>query len=182
MGTFTINVQAKSLSEKSLTSRIALVLFLFILGVSIAFVRDRVRIPLHMPGHHGLDVMFFLTFLRIAFPMKWSGSIMGTGAGLATFIPGMGFGDPFMPLMFFIPGLLLDLFFMGQKYFGKNIFVIAIAAGFCYMSIPMTRSVISVFGITYGSFMGGILFPFITHFIFGLAGGFLGASFSKIIK
>lgn len=182
MGALTINVQAKSLSEKSLTSRIAFVLFLLILGVGITFLRDRVRIPMHLPGRHGIEVMFLLTFLRIAFPTKWSGSIMGTGAGLATLIPGMSFGDPFMGIMFFLPGLLLDLFFMGQKYFGKNIFIVALAAGFCYLSIPMTRSVITIFGVYYGSFMGGFLFPFFTHFVFGATGGFLGASFSKVIK
>ena len=182
MGALTINVQEKSLSEKSLTSRIAFVLFLLVLGVGIAFLRDRIRIPLHLPGRHGVEVMFMLTFLRIAFPTRWSGSILGTGAGLATFIPGMGFGDPFMALMFFLPGLLLDLFFMGEKFFGRNLFVVALAAGLCYLSIPMTRSIITIFGVTYGSFMGGFIYPFFTHFIFGAAGGFLGASFSKILK
>ncbi len=182
MGALAINVQVKSLSGKSLISRIALILFLVFLGVGIAFLRAKIRLPLHLPGRHGIEVMFLLTFLRIAFPLKWSGSLMGAGAGLATFIPGMGFGDPFMALMFFLPGVGLDLFFSGEKYFGKNIFVVALAAGFCYLSIPMARSVITLFGVTYGSFVGGFLYPYFTHFIFGAVGGFLGASFSKVLK
>lgn len=182
MGTFAINVQAKSLFGRSLINQIALVLLFFLLGVGIAVVRANIRVPLHLPGRHGIEIMFLFTFLRLMIPYRWAGTMMGAGAAFAAFFPILGFGDPFMPLMFAMPAVGLDLFLINVKWLSKNVAFVALAAGVCYLSIPVTRGFLTLFGMVYGSFAGGLWYPFLTHFLFGTVGGFLGASFSKIKK
>lgn len=180
MGAFAINVQAKSLYGRSRINQIALILLFFLFGAAIAVVRANIRVPLHLPGRHGIEVMFLFTFLRLIIPYRWAGTFMGTGAAFAAFFPVLGFGDPFMPLMFAMPGVGLDLFLDNVKLLRKHLVFVALAAGFCYLSIPVVRGILSLFGVVYGSLAGGLWYPLLTHFMFGTIGGFLGASFSKI--
>jgi len=180
MGPFAINVQAKSLYGRSLINQAALILLFFFFGVAIAVVRANIRVPLHLPGRHGIEIMFLYTFLRLMIPYRWAGTMMGAGAAFAAFFPVFGFGDPFMPLMFAMPAVGLDLVFAKVTVLSKHIAFVALAAGLCYLTIPVARCFLTMFGAVYGSFVGGLWYPFLTHFMFGTIGGFLGASFSKI--
>lgn len=182
MGVFAINVQAKSLYGRSRINQIALVLLFFLFGVAITFVRANIRVPLHIPGRHGVEIMFLFTFLRLIIPYRWAGTMMGAGAAFAAFFPVFGFHDPFMPLMVAMPAVGLDLFLDNVKLLRKHIVFIALAAGFCYLSIPVVRILLGSFGVVYGSFVGGVWFPLLSHFLFGTIGGFLGASFAKVRK
>jgi hypothetical protein len=54
--------------------------------------------------------------------------------------------------------------------------VLAVFCGLAFMSIPITRIVITaVTGFPYGSMATGLLYPLALHFVFGFTGGLIAS-------
>lgn len=157
------------------------VLLLFLLGSIAIVLHAKLKIPLGIPGRHGLEFMAIFAIARLASKYQYAASIAAIGAGSFALIPFLGFTDPFMAIVFFIPGILLDVLFMIFQKNANKMFIVALICGIAYASIPITREIISLtLGIPYHSLMKGFFFPILTHSAFGFAGGLLGASIIKL--
>ncbi|MEI6764353.1 MAG: hypothetical protein WCM76_01855 [Bacteroidota bacterium] len=168
-------------SANSTLTVIAEALLLMLFGALAAVIHARFRVPLRLPGHHGIEFMTIFMFCRQASRFNMATSLSSLGAGMILMIPVLGFKDPFMAFVFFVPGVLLDLLFMAFRRINSNILISGLIAGISYASIPLCREVISlVLGIPYGSLLSGIIYPTATHFIFGFIGGSLGAGVYKL--
>jgi len=167
------NISKESAINTSVIVTELLMLVLF--GFVVAFLRARLRIPLHMPGHHGVEVMFLIVLARLISRLPISSTITTMSAAGCMLIPGLGYSDPFLPVIYICFGLFLDWAF---KYFPKlqmNILFVLFISGLAYSFIPLSRFVLVAFThFPYDSILkGGIGINLLSHFFFGSLGGFI---------
>ncbi len=173
-------------SSKSLaldvTKNIAEILLLIGIGMLGVLLHAKFRVPLKLPGHHGLIYMALLVSGRLLSKKPYASSLSSVGAATMLLLP-LGFKDPFMPLIYLLPGLILDLGTMYGSKKSMNIFLLAFICGISYMTIPLSRIIISsIINVPYGSLVNGFVWPTLTHFFFGAAGGLAGAGLVKAFR
>ncbi|MEZ5197725.1 MAG: hypothetical protein R2764_15470 [Bacteroidales bacterium] len=178
----------KSISAPSLSGTVPVVveyLILFGIGIIAIMLHARLRTPLNIPGHHGLEFMALLLAGRVASNIKWASSVSSLGIGLVLLFPAFGFTDPFMGINFMFPGIMIDLLYNIRRQHKWHFFELALIAGVAYMAIPVSRMIIHLLtAYPYSSFIKhGYLIPMIFHFLSGMVGGFVGAGLtSSVIK
>jgi len=169
--------------KKTLALTIAEFIFLFLLGATAIVLHSKLRIPLHIPGRHGIEFMLLLLIGRSVSSFRFAVSISSLGVAAMLLVPMLGFRDPFMAVTFILPGIAIDLLYNIFPKIHKNIWLLALAAGFAYALIPISRLLISLStGYMYASFLGGFLYPLATHFVFGFTGGLGGSALVKAFK
>ena len=182
------NVQQKTLSRKYLTNlSIAGILEILLLigaGVLAIVLHARLRTPLNIPGHHGIEFMAIILAARLSSKIKWASSISALGSGIFLLFPVLGFKDPMMGFNYMLPCFFIDLaynFIKNNKY--RNLFL-SIAAGLAYLMVPMSRLITTLTtGFPYSSFLKhGFATPIFTFLLFGLLGGILGTGIYIIGK
>jgi len=176
----------KIISAPSLSGRIPLALeymILFGVGMVAILLHARLRTPLNIPGHHGLEFMALMMAGRSASKIPWASSISSLGIGFILLFPIFGFKDPFMGINYMYPGFIIDVFYNLTKNFKWQLPVLAIIAGLAYCSIPLSRLIIhTITGYPYSSFIKyGYMIPIFSFFAFGIAGGFVGTGITKSI-
>ncbi|MCF8298031.1 MAG: hypothetical protein K9J13_10840 [Saprospiraceae bacterium] len=182
------NVQQKSLSRSYLT-KLSIASFLEIIlllgaGVLAIVLHARLRTPLNIPGHHGIEFMAIILAARLSSKIKWASSISALGIGIFLLFPVLGFKDPMMGFNYMLPCFMVDLaynFMQNKKY--RNL-ILALATGLGYMLIPVSRLIATIsIGIPYSSFFKhGFITPMLTFLIFGILGGILGTGIYFIGK
>lgn len=168
-------LQTKSISKVLVnkTTLLAVVEFLiaFGLGALAITLHARMRMPLKMPGHHGLEFMALLFIGRAFLKTRFSGTFFSFGTGTMLFIPFLGFSDPFAPIVYMLPGLLIDAASFTKPNFSRNIYLLGIIGGLAYAAIPVSRFFITLFtGYIYKSLAISPFFTILSYFGFGLAG------------
>ena len=176
----------KSVSAPSLSGKIPLALeyaILFGIGIIAILLHFRLRTPLNMPGHHGLEFMALLMAGRVASRLPWASSISSLGIGLVLLFPVFGFKDPFMGINYMFPGILIDVLYGLTRQWRWQMLILALISGLAYAMIPLSRLIIHLAsGFPYGAFVKhGYLIPFAGFFLFGFAGGFAGAGITSSI-
>ena len=152
------------------------ILFLLLMGALAMLIHAKLRIPMHLPGKSGLLFMIFVFMARSFSKFSFGASLTCLGGATLLLLTNLGFDDPFMPLVYIVLGIIMDTLFGLSTLIKPNVFLISLAAGLSWMCIPVIRALISLIsGFPYESLMGGIAFPLFTHFIFGVAGGIIGA-------
>lgn len=153
------------------------ILLLTLLGVFAITLRTKMRVPLQMPGHHGVEVMALLMVGRYISGISIASSISGIAAALFMFFPFMGIKDPFLPAIYIIIGMSIDIMYAAFKDYRKYLALFALIGGVAYMMIPVSRLIITSFtGYPFKSLIkNGVVLPVATHFMFGVAGAVLGA-------
>ncbi len=178
--------QQRSISKAFPISNSALLETLLLVGLgALAIVlRAKLRIPINIPGHHGLEVMALLMAGRRVSKIKFATSISTLTAAILIFFPFMGFKDPFLPAIYIIMGLAIDFLYGAFPKWQKNIIFISLLGGFTYMIIPLSRIVISLTtGMPYGSlFKHGFVAPVFIHFAFGMIGALVGAGLISTLR
>jgi len=187
----TTKQQIKNLSKTSqtnITHTILENLLLMGLGALAIVLHARLRTPLHLPGHHGIEFMAVLVVGRMMSRLPLASTISSFGIVLMLLVPILGFKDPLTATYYLIPGLMLDLcynLFSTNKY---KVALVSLFAGLSYMMIPVARY---IFGLATGYFQpsllkSGVVITILLFFMFGAGGGFLGAggysSIQKMIK
>lgn len=172
---------SKAFQIESATDLIKIGLLL-LLGFFAVVLRERLDIPLKIPGHHGFEFMLLFMAGKTLSRQRYAMSISSLGASASAFLPLFHFGNAFMPFTFLLPGIIGDLVL--NKNGKSNYLYVAIAGGLAYSSIPLSRQIIMmVTGIPFGSLLTGLLYPFMLHFIFGALGSLAGASiFGRFAK
>jgi hypothetical protein len=179
--------QAKTISGLTLNRNLALlleVLFLLGIGAVAILLHARLRTPLNIPGHHGIEFMALLLLGRMTSNLRFASTISSIGIGLLLLFPAFGFHDPMMGFNYMLPGFFLDTYYqLGGKY-KKNVWFLGVAAGLSFITIPFSRLIISAStGYPYGAFIKhGLAAPFFSYLFFGLLGGFFGTGISKIFN
>jgi len=174
------NVSQRTIPKVFPTDRSVTVLemiLLVLLGVFAITLRMKLRIPVGIPGHHGLEVMALLMAGRYISRISVASSISALAAALFMFFPFMGIKDPFLPAIYIIMGISLDLIYYAFKDYKKYLALFALMGGIAYMMIPVCRMLITAFtGYPYNSLIkGGFFYPMAMHFLFGMAGALFGA-------
>lgn len=157
------------------TNDLLKIVLLLLLGFSALFLRERLKISLQLPGHHGFEFMLLFMAGKTLSRQRYAMSISSIGASASAFLPLFHFGSAFMPITLLLPGLIGDLII--NKTGKHNFLYIAIAGGLAYASIPLSRQIIMVVtGIPFGSLLPGMVYPVALHFIFGALGSLAGAA------
>lgn len=172
------------LSHSSVYGNVAEYAVLFGIGILAILLHARLRTPLSIPGHHGLEFMAIFMAGRLASNIKWASTISSLGIGFILLFPIFGFKDPYMGFNYMLPGIFIDIFFNLTRYFKWQMLVLTIIAAFGYFTIPLSRLFIHAFtGYPYSSFIKfGYFIPVVNYFFFGAAGGFFGAGITMTIK
>lgn len=114
-------------------------IILFGLGILAILLHARLRTPLNIPGHHGLEFMAILMAGRVASKIKWASSISSLGIGFVLLFPVFGFKDPFMGFNYMLPGLFIDVFYNLTRNLKWQILILSLVAGLAYFTIPLSR-------------------------------------------
>ncbi len=160
------------------------ILFLFVLGISAIVLRSYLRIPLGIPGRHGLEFMALIMIGRRVSKLPFASVIAMLGATTFMFVPFIGIKDPFLPVIYIIMGIVLDTLYFVFRNPSNRLAILTLIGGLSYMVIPLSRLVVFLFtGVLENSFIkAGFMIPVLSHFISGAAGALLGAGFIYSIK
>jgi hypothetical protein len=155
---------------------------LLLLGFFAVALRERVNVPLKIPGHHGFEFMLLFMAGKTLSRQRYAMSISSIGASASAFLPFFHFGNVFMPFTFLLPGIIADLIL--NKTGKSNYLFAALAGGLAYASIPLFRQfVMTATGIPFVSLLSGLLYPLALHFTFGAIGSLAGvAIFQRFAK
>ncbi len=175
----------KNISAQSLSGSVPLAvefLILFGIGIIAILLHARLRTPLNLPGHHGLEFMALLMAGRAASNLKWASTISSIGIGFILLFPMFGFNDPFMGINYMFPGFMIDLMYNLTRNYKRHLVFLALISGFAYFMIPVSRLVLhALTGYPYNTFVkNGYLIPLAGFFVFGMAGGFTGAGLTRL--
>lgn len=152
------------------------IFILIVLGMFAMLLHAKLRIPMKLPGHHGIEFMALVMAGRMISKHKFASVFSSLGVAFMAFMPSLGFKDPFMAFVFLLPGMFLDIFYTLIPNAYKKIYLIAIAGAFAHAMVPIARMIISAFtGWPYGSLLTGIVYPYSLWWIFGFIGSFIGA-------
>lgn len=181
------NSQEKRSYETSLslsTATILEILLLFVAGGLVAYMHFNLRIPLNIPGHHGLEFMGVYALIRLTSHFKYACTIAMLGTGIVLLIPGAGGGAMLHGFSYLLPGIILDLGYMLGKDRIRSLIVIALISGLAYMVIPLTRVVLNA--LTSYPYMAlvkyGSVYTILSFFFFGMLGGSLGYGLYAVKK
>ncbi|HSH52886.1 MAG TPA: hypothetical protein VK982_14265 [Bacteroidales bacterium] len=181
------NLSQKAISKAFQTNTVSVVfeiLFLFVLGISAIVVRSYLRIPLGIPGRHGLEFMAFIMIGRRISKLPFASVIAMLGATSFMFVPFIGIKDPFLPIIYIIMGVVIDSLYLACKKSNNRLAILSLIGGIAYMVIPVSRIGIYLFtGILENSLVkSGFIIPILSHFVFGVAGTMLGTGLIYSIK
>ncbi|HBX51042.1 MAG: hypothetical protein A2275_19090 [Bacteroidetes bacterium RIFOXYA12_FULL_35_11] len=159
------------------------ILFLLLLGMLAVALHAKLRIPMKLPGKHGLVFMLLMVSSRYISRLPFATSLSCLGASLLLYVNVLGFHDPFMPVVYITLGVILDMLFGFTNRLGSKWWLIALAGGIGWMMIPVLRILISmVSGFPYASLLVGFVYPLATHFFFGLTGTLIGILIIKAVS
>lgn len=165
-------------SQTELSRYVSIALLLLALGATAVLLRTWLRIPLNIPGRHGILVMMFFMTGRALSPYLAGGIYAAAGASLMLLFPGIGPKDPWIPLIYMGMGIMTDILIAtGMRLKINRYLLFSLTGGMVYMMIPLSRIGISMLtGFHYSEFTKhGFLLPVVSHFIFGMVGSMLGS-------
>ncbi len=182
------NVQQKSLLRGFLTNStlagVLEIILLLLAGVMAIVLHARLRTPLNIPGHHGIEFMAIILAARLSSSVKWASSISALGIGIFILFPVLGFKDPMMGFNYMLPCFFIDIAFNSIKSTKFRNLFLSVAAGLGYMLIPVSRMITNALtGYPYMSFIKhGTVTPLVTFLLFGFLGGLLGTGIYFAVK
>lgn len=145
-------------------------------GAFAVVLHQSFRWPLGLPGHHGIEWMALLLLGRASSRFRGAGSLTSLGAAATALLPGWGFSDPFIWLIYLVPGPVMDVAFRYLPRYADKVWFFMLLGGLAHVTKPVIRLVIAVVsGWSFGSFRYGVAYPIASHFLYGLIGGLLGA-------
>jgi len=155
---------------------LAEVIFLLGIGMLAIVIHARYRLPMHLPGKQGLLFVALIVAGKGLSKFPYAATLSGIGAATLLLIPGLGFHDPFIAIIYLLLGFIMDLVTSFASRFTSRQWVLAIVCGACWIFIPLFRLAMSLFvDMPMGAFRSGYLYPFATHLLFGVAGGLVAA-------
>jgi hypothetical protein len=149
--------------------------FLVAIGIAIVLLHETIRYPLRIPGQHGLEGMALLAIARYSTTYKWGATIAAlSSAGTAV---ALGAGSEWTtPFLYLAPGVALDVGVMLFSGWRSQLIMLPLITAFAFATKPLIRlGLMETFGMQFGSFRAGALYPISTHIAFGFMGALIGA-------
>lgn len=175
-GTFSPKTASKTFpTEWALTWWEALLLLSS--GALAVVLHQGFRLPLGLPGHHGIEWMALLIMGRSFSRFRGAGSIASLGAASMSMLPIWGAThDPFVWLIYLLPGPVMDLAFRYLPRYANSLWFLMLLGGLAHVTKPVARLIIAILsGWSFGSFRFGVVYPIASHLLYGVVGGLLGA-------
>ncbi len=145
-------------------------------GFMVVLLHAEFRLPLRLPGRHGLEWMAMLIMLRSASRYRWAASVSSWGAAAVSLLPLWGLGDPLIPLTYFIPGVLIDVIFSASGRWQGKLWFLACLGAIAHATKPLVQFVISSTShLVFNSLLYGLAYPVAMHLMFGFVGALIGA-------
>ena len=145
-------------------------------GAMSVVLHQAFRWPLNLPGHHGIEWIALLLMGRAFSRLGPAGSLTSLGAVGAAALTGWIGRDPFIWVIYSVPGPLVDLAFRSLPRHADKVWFFMLLGGLAHTTKPLIRLIITVAsGWSFGSFRFGIAYPVASHFLYGLIGGLFGA-------
>lgn len=146
-------------------------LWLAALGLTGVMMHAVLRVPLHLPGHHGLEWMALLAIACISIPHR--GAAFATGVSAAAFasIPIWGWHDPFTSLVFVISALLFDALYALIPACRFHQFLVMLAGGLAFSIAGFVSYLVGPHGAAIHALWSVWA---VSHFAFGFFGTFAG--------
>lgn len=180
------NVLQKTLSKafpnKIIASLLELLLVV-IMGVAAVIIHAKLRMPMNLPGKHGVIFIAMLIVTRSFSKYPFATSLACLSASLTLFLFPLGFKDPFIPYIYFALGIITDVLFKLSSAKKYSFIFISIAGAVGWMAIPLLRLLFAGFtGFIYHSLLLNPFYSVFMHLIFGLIGGFAGSGVFLLIN
>lgn len=149
--------------------------FLVGIGVVTVLLHEAIRYPLRIPGQHGLEGMALLAIARFSTTHRWGATIAALSSAATAVAIGAG-SSWTTPFLYLAPGVALDLGVMLFAGWRAQIIVLPLIAAFAFATKPLIRlGLAEWFGMQFGSFRMGALYPISTHIAFGFTGAMIAA-------
>jgi hypothetical protein len=147
------------------------------LGALAVVLHQTLRAPLGLAGRHGIEWMGLLLAGRVFSRFRGAASLTSLGAAGVSMLPLWGaIDDPFIWLIYMLPGPLMDFAFWAFPQLADKMWFLVLLGGLAHATKPLARAIIVVtMGWSYGSFRYSVLEPTLSHLLFGAVGGFLAA-------
>lgn len=159
------------------------IIFLLLVGMVGIALHSKLRIPMHLPGKQGILFVALVVSGRGLSRLSFAASITCIGSALLLWTNLLGFHDPFLPITYMLLGGFMDLIYRLASNFSEKPWILALASGIAWMFIPFFRLLFSFFvTVPMNSFSSGIAYPFLTHLLFGVTGGLIGAGILLLFK
>lgn len=145
-------------------------------GVMAVVIHRTTDLSLGLPGHHGIEWMALMMLGRASSKFRGAGTLTSIGASFASTMPFLQGDNPFTWLFYLFPGPVMDVAFRYLPNYANKIWFMVLLGGLAHMTKPIGQLTMNLItGWPFGSFRYGIVYPFVSHFFFGLIGGLLGA-------
>jgi hypothetical protein len=144
-------------------------------GVAAVVLHRAIDLSLGLPGHHGIEWMAIMIIGRASSKYRGAGTLTSIGASFASVMPFLAGDNPITWAYYLLPGPVMDLAFRYLPRYAHKLWFMALLGGFAHMTKPVGQLTVNlVTGWPIGSFRFGVLYPFASHILFGMIGGFLG--------
>lgn len=153
-------------------------------GALAVVLHQSFRLPLRMPGYHGMEWFALLMLARLLSNRGAAGMVVGLGAAATAcmYAGGIGLdGKSAQMLTYLLQGCVVDalVFRPGARIRAVLPYFIwlPVVGALTHMIAPLTRNVfsgLSAGAVQFGSLINGIGYPLMTHALFGAVGAFLG--------
>src|SRR5688572_6347860 len=145
-------------------------------GVMAVVLHRATDYSLGLPGHHGIEWMALMILGRASSKFRGAGTLTSIGASFASTIPFLQGDNPFGWAFYLFPGVLIDIAYRYLPNLANKLWFIVFLAGLAHATKPLGQLTINLItGWPFGSFRYGVVYPFASHLLFGMIGGFLGA-------
>lgn len=133
-------------------------------------------LSLGLPGHHGIEWMALLIIGRASSRFRGAGTLTSIGASFASTMPLLHGENPFTWLFYLLPGSVMDFAFRYFPRYASKLWFLILLGGLAHATKPIGQLTMNlVTGWPFGSFRYGVVYPFVSHLLFGMIGGLLGA-------
>lgn len=168
-GSFSHEKKSGVIDSAGELTRSRLVLLLA-LGAGIVALGEAFRLPLGLPGHHGLEAMALLAAARLSTDYRWAATIAAISAAATAAVLGAGHGG-LVPLFYLMPGLVIDFGVTLRPNWRSSLLWLPVCAALGHASKPLIKWVILLgSSANFGSMTHGLPYPFVTHLAFGFTG------------
>ncbi len=166
---------SSSLNKLSWKTGVLEIAVLALLGVSAVVLHRYFRIPLNLPGRHGVEWMALLVAGRAFSRFRAAGTVGSTSAALFSLLPYWGAsGEPLGWLTYWIAGVAVDLVINSWPQLRQSLWALILLGAIGHVTKPLLRALITwVTGLPFHSLWNGVLYPLLTHLLFGATGGLL---------
>lgn len=165
-----------SLFRHRVAGVVAEVIFLLAVGMIAMTIHSKLRVPLQLPGRQGVLFLCLVVVGRGLTQYKFAATVTCSGSAILLATGWLGFREPMMPVFYVALGFILDMIFLGFRNVLPFVIATALSCSLGWMAVPLLKLVIGLFtGFVFTSLRSGLAWPVLTHLVFGLAGGLLGA-------